>query len=124
MEHFYTKRNMEIIKNKKIIYKGAIKNGKPHGFGHKEFIQKIGKGDIYIGNFKNGKYHGKGKYIWKNGCIHSGQWKNGLRHGKGFHTCEIGNSHRGIWKNDLRLGKFNCKLHNGDKYIGELSKKK
>jgi hypothetical protein len=55
------------------VYKGEVKNGKPHGLG---FLIDP-RGSKYVGSWKDGKQHGQGIETHKHGVKVKGEWKDG-----------------------------------------------
>ena len=84
---------------KNLIYKGEVKNGKPHGFGIRYCNDSMGI--LYEGEFKDGYYGGKGK-LYHYGCgagsggikwytrLYDGIFRKGMLHGTIFITDEGG----------------------------------
>lgn len=64
-----------------VLYKGILKDGKPHGKGKVLFLD--GDREFYEGMWKKGKRHGYGKIKNVNGCFYDGQWRMDMRHGHG-----------------------------------------
>jgi hypothetical protein len=65
-----------IFINSKGIYRGHLKNDKPHGFG----IMKFKKGKKYEGEWFEGRFHGQGVLTLKDETF-SGEFKNGVMEG-------------------------------------------
>ena len=55
------------------VYKGYVKNGKPHVQG----IETLSDGKKYEGEWKDGEFHGQGTYTWSDGNKYVGEWKDG-----------------------------------------------
>ena len=55
------------------VYKGEVKNGKPHGVG----IMDNPRGDRYVGEWENGKRNGQGRDTWYSGDYYVGKWCDG-----------------------------------------------
>lgn len=73
-------------------YRGAFVNGKPHGFGKLELLdRKI----TYKGNFQNGMKWGRGSEWNADGDVYIGQWKNNRRNGQGLQAYRVPD-----WKED------------------------
>lgn len=62
------------VKSKDAVYTGAVKNGKPYGFGQ----TVTSDGAIYDGEHVNGEFHGRGKLTLSDGSFFIGQ----MRHNK------------------------------------------
>ena len=73
------------------VYKGDVKNGKPHGQG----TETLSDGRKYEGEWKDGKYHGQGTLTHPNGEKYVGKFKKGKRHGQGIHTYPNGEKYEG-----------------------------
>ena len=60
-------------------YDGGWKEGKMHGIGKYQFIDKF----TYEGDMRNNRPHGEGLAKYPNGHVYSGWWKEGRFHGPG-----------------------------------------
>jgi hypothetical protein len=73
-------------------YRGAFVDGKFHGFGKLELLdRKI----TYKGNFLNGMRWGRGSEWNADGDVYIGQWKNDKRNGQGLQAYRVKD-----WKED------------------------
>jgi len=96
------------------IYKGAVKDGKPHGEG----IIIYNDGDWHDGNFVEGKENGKGVfYSTENKRKDSGEYKGGVRFGKGKIEFED-RVYEGEWNSKGANGRGVYIYTDGDKQEG------
>ncbi|MHB1277701.1 MAG: protein kinase domain-containing protein [Bacteroidia bacterium] len=84
----------------KYDYKGAVRNGKPHGYG----IAYFDDGNRYEGNWENGVRTGSGTYYFSDGTVYVGGWKNDSFSGRGKMTWEDGDKYDGSYSNGKRNG--------------------
>ena len=99
----------------KLIYKGELKDGKPHGQG----IRYCDDSELplYEGEFKNGLYDGKGKlYAYggggqcngqKSSSYYKGDFCKGLKHGKVMHK------NIGTCSNHYTIDQYQMGYHHG-----------
>jgi hypothetical protein len=73
-------------------YRGDFVDGKFHGFGKLELLEKK---IIYKGNFVLGKKSGRGTEWNGEGNVYIGQWKNDRRNGQGLQAYRVED-----WKED------------------------
>ena len=67
-------------------YRGDFVNGKFHGFGKLELLEKK---ITYKGNFRNGLKWGRGTEWNGNGDVYIGQWRNDRRNGQGLQAFRV-----------------------------------
>lgn len=111
-------------------YEGGYVDNKRHGKGTYTFAN----GDRYQGDFVDGSFHGEGTFTWPDGDRHTGTYVNGSRKGFGVRK-EGAKVYRGCWDDNKftpassakecttgpkAAGKVDQKLHNGDRYVGEV----
>ena len=97
------------------FYKGAFKNGKPHGKGRYIWAD----GAFYDGEWLDGKPYGQGRYVSDDTC-YDGEWRKGKRHGRGNFNSKNGHSYEGEWKEDNPDGQGKRYFRNGAVYKGQL----
>ena len=85
------------------VYKGDVKNGKPHGQG----TETLSDGRKYEGEWKDGERNGQGTGSSTDGEKYSGEWKDGKKYGQGTLTYP---------ERDKFLGEFKGKPWNGKWY--------
>lgn len=103
-------------------YEGAIKDGKPHGYGiwrsydnccfrglYNDGAPQYGafrnpKGINYFGNWKNWKKNGYGKGADCNNATYTGMWVNDKRSGKGVMEWPDGDKYEGDWVDGKMTG--------------------
>jgi hypothetical protein len=73
-------------------YQGDFVNGKFHGFGKLELIDKK---ITYKGNFQNGQKSGRGSEWDRENSVYIGQWRNNRRNGTGVQAFRVQD-----WKED------------------------
>lgn len=73
-------------------YQGDFVNGKFHGFGKLELIEKK---TTYKGNFQNGLKSGRGSEWDRENSVYIGQWRNNRRNGTGVQAFRVQD-----WKED------------------------
>ena len=113
-------------------YRGPFVNGKYHGFGELELIDKR---VIYKGNFVNGQRSGRGTEWDRNtNNVYIGQWRNDKRNGQGLQAFHVDNwnerqhsemwlsenteNYQGGFRNDYFDGEGTYRWPDGLKYIG------
>ncbi|HCS20742.1 MAG TPA: hypothetical protein DIW47_09315 [Bacteroidetes bacterium] len=84
----------------KYDYKGAVRSGKPHGYG----IAYFDDGNRYEGNWENGVRTGSGTYYFADGTVYVGGWKNDAFSGRGKMTWDDGDKYDGSYANGRRNG--------------------
>ena len=77
-------------------YDGELFDGKPDGYGIREFKN----GDKYEGTFKDGNIDGKGKFISKDGEVYDGEFKDNKHFGFGILTFPDDSKYEGNFVND------------------------
>lgn len=103
-------------------YKGAVRNGKPHGIGTAYFSN----GDKYEGSWENGVRTGAGTFTFKDGTVYNGSWRNDKFNGQGNMIWTDGDNYRGSYQNGMRNGYGTYTSSGGDikncpdckKYVG------
>ena len=105
----------ESVYGNKYIYKGQMKNDKPHGLGKATYAN----GNKYDGEYKDGKKHGHGVMTYANGDKYDGEYKDGKKNGHGVYTNTRGYKYDGEWKDDSWHGHGVCTWASGHKYDGE-----
>ena len=113
-------------------YRGPFVDGKFHGFGELELIDKR---IVYKGNFALGKRSGRGTEWDRNtNNVYIGQWRNDRRNGRGIQAFRVDNwnesRHTELWlsentenyygefRNDNFDGQGTYRWEDGVKYIG------
>jgi hypothetical protein len=108
----------KIYRNKKIYYKGYLKNNKKNGNG---IIFNSKGSKIYQGQWKNDKKEGFGIEYVNNLIRYRGYWKNDKKSGEGIlydeNKCI---SYKGNWKNNLFNGYGNQYLKGVKVYEGNF----
>ncbi len=82
------------------MYIGAVRDGKPSGFG----TFKFPSGEKYQGEFVDGKYHGRGTLIFANGDQYVGDFRNDRRDGAGTYIYASGEKFVGHYRDGKRNG--------------------
>ena len=100
-------------------YKGAVRNGKPHGIGTAYFAN----GDKYEGSWENGVRTGAGTFTFKDGTVYNGSWRNDKFNGQGNMIWTDGDNYRGSYQNGMRNGYGTYTSCGGDiKYCPDCKK--
>ena len=81
-------------------FRGALRDGKPHGFGVIEFDS----GATYHGDVKMGMRHGHGTYTTAKGRTYEGEWENNNLHGFATITYRNGGQFTGNFKMGQKHG--------------------
>jgi clan AA aspartic protease (TIGR02281 family) len=82
------------------MYIGAVRGGKPNGFGTYKFTS----GQKYQGEFVEGKYHGRGTLSFANGDQYVGDFRNDQRDGNGSYIYANGEKFVGQYHDGKRNG--------------------
>ena len=101
-----------------LIYKGEIKDGKPHGIG----IQYCQDSDLilYEGEFKDGYRDGNGTLYWYNGGNFSGGSDGDLNTGE--NTIFVGGFKRGLFDGNIKMI-LTDERHPDKEFIYQMGKK-
>lgn len=84
-------------------------------------------GDVYKGSVKDGKPHGQGvlkqgKFMGTGASVYLGEWNNGLRHGYGvLDDIVSGEKYMGMWSQDMKSGPGCVVTLDGVYYEGTFS---
>jgi hypothetical protein len=97
-------------------YQGQLLNGKPHGYGRKQYAYA----GVYVGGWVKGKRHGQGVLNSLFGDRYEGEWEYDNRHGQGTQTAVDGRVYTGSWKNDKKHGHGVYTWPDGARYEGEF----
>lgn len=81
-------------------YEGDLKEGHPHGQGHRTWAN----GEEYKGQWKHGRRNGKGVQLYPKGSRYEGDWKDDERHGEGQYFYTNGDRYRGFWQHNQKHG--------------------
>ena len=82
------------------MYIGAVRGGKPNGFG----TYKFPSGQKYEGEFVDGKYNGRGTLSFANGDKYVGEFRNDQRDGNGTYIYANGERFVGHYRDGKRNG--------------------
>lgn len=131
-----------ISRDKRHHYKGAVRQGKYHGFGllamhftysqgeyvgewyegkrHGYGIERFNQGEIYEGYWEMDLYHGHGEMIYEDSSRYEGFYCRGKWHGEGVRTLEAGDQIIGVFHDGLLNGSGIMKFADKRHYHGEF----
>mmetsp|Transcript_7450 Transcript_7450/g.18614 ORF Transcript_7450/g.18614 Transcript_7450/m.18614 type:complete len:401 (+) Transcript_7450:37-1239(+) len=101
------------------IFKGEMRDGKPHGFGAVEYSDNDPKQRVrFAGEFEDGARKGLGCLVWKDGAQYAGDWYADKPSGFGVENYPDGSSYGGQYEDDMRHGYGTYSFPSGAKYEG------
>eukprot|EP00286_Rhodomonas_abbreviata_P021564 CAMPEP_0181296556 /NCGR_PEP_ID=MMETSP1101-20121128/4768_1 /TAXON_ID=46948 /ORGANISM="Rhodomonas abbreviata, Strain Caron Lab Isolate" /LENGTH=378 /DNA_ID=CAMNT_0023401431 /DNA_START=438 /DNA_END=1571 /DNA_ORIENTATION=+ len=101
------------------VYRGGLKEGKPHGFGSVTYSEDDPKQRVrFAGEFEDGIRKGSGCLVWKDGAQYAGDWFGDKPSGFGVENYPDGSSYIGQYEDDMRHGYGTYTFPSGAKYEG------
>mmetsp|Transcript_9588 Transcript_9588/g.22075 ORF Transcript_9588/g.22075 Transcript_9588/m.22075 type:complete len:383 (+) Transcript_9588:263-1411(+) len=101
------------------VYRGGLKDGKPHGFGSVTYSDDDPKQRVkFAGEFEDGIRKGSGCLVWKDGAQYAGDWFGDKPSGFGVENYPDGSSYIGQYEDDMRHGYGTYTFPSGAKYEG------
>lgn len=101
------------------VFRGEMKEGKPHGFGSVEYSESDPKQRVrFAGQFEEGLRKGMGCLVWKDGAQYAGDWYSDKPSGCGVENYPDGSSYGGQYEDDMRHGYGTYTFPSGAKYEG------
>lgn len=131
-----------LSRDKRYHYKGAVRQGKYHGFGslamhftysqgeyvgewyegkrHGYGIERFNQGEVYEGYWELDLYHGHGEMVYEDASRFEGFYCRGKWHGEGVRTLETGDQITGVFQDGLLNGSGIMKFADKRHYHGEF----